>query len=78
MMSGATQAGNLGERRRKPGGTIEVCVVLDNVVVTKGCEGEIEVEKYFVDTVFGVKKIESFGVVRDGFDDQITVRWKVN
>lgn len=57
MIFKAIQARNLGERRRKTRGTTEVCVVLDYIVVTKICEVEIEVEKYFVDIVFRVKKI---------------------
>jgi hypothetical protein len=65
LMSGAAQAGDLRERRRQPRQTIEVCVVFDAVEITKGCEREIEVEKNFVDAVFGVEKIESFVATRD-------------
>jgi hypothetical protein len=78
MIAGATQAGDLGERRRKPRRAIEVRVVLDTVEITKRRKREIEVEEHLVDAVFGVEKIESFVVVRDGPDNQVPVRWKVS
>lgn len=43
------------------------------------CKREIEVKKDFMDTVFGVKKTKTFGVVRDGFNNQATIiGWEGN
>lgn len=78
MVAGATQAGDLRERRSKRRRTIEVRVVLDAVEITERREREIEVEKHSVDAVFGVEKIESFVVVRNGSDDQVPIRREVN
>lgn len=44
----------------------------------KRSQREIEVKEYFVDTDFGVEKIKCFGIVRDGFDNQVTIRGEMN
>lgn len=43
------------------------------------CKREIEVKKDFMDTAFGVKKTKTFGVVGDGFNNQVTIiGWEGN
>ena len=62
----------------KGGGAIEVCVVFQNIKIVERCEGEIEVEKDMMGTVFGVKEVNVFGVIGNGLHYQITIRWKVD
>ena len=41
-------------------------MVFQNMVVMERCKGEIEVQKDAVDTIFGVKKMNLFGVIGNG------------
>lgn len=42
------------------------------------CEGEVEVEKDTMGTVVGVKEVNVFGVIGNGLNYQIPIRWKVD
>ncbi|KAI6702311.1 hypothetical protein NL676_011447 [Syzygium grande] len=78
MKPDATQAWNLCERIRKRYRAVEVSVVPNRIIVTEGCEGEVEIEKDFVDTAFRVNEIELPSVVKNGFHHQVPVRWETN
>lgn len=62
----------------KGGGAIEVCVVFQNIKIVERCEGEVEVEKDTMGTVVGVKEVNVFGVIGNGLNYQIPIRWKVD
>lgn len=78
MKASATQAWNLCERIRKRCRAVEVSVVFDRIIVMERCEGEVEIEKDFMDTTFGVDEIELPSVVENGFHHQVAVGREAN